>query len=156
MRIRACVACLVLATPLLGGCGNGDANDEARVTAAVEALQRDMAAGRIEAVCTRLAERPRRQIGSVGHGRRPTTCERDVRELVSSTDQAAAAGLGLSLRSGPKPRVVDVAMSQGGEMATATLAIGGETFDVPLVRRGDDWLLADFFGAQAPAPKELQ
>lgn len=155
MRLSATVALLAALASTLTSCGGGESGEEERVVAAIEAMQRDMAAGNVRAVCAALTDRPRRQIGSVGHGRRPTTCERDVRELVLSSG-LSAAGEEAGLRRTAKPDVVAVAIDPGGDRAVATLTLGAGPFRVELARERDRWKLDDFFGAVAPPPKDLR
>lgn len=150
-RLITAVAGLVLI-----GCGSAAPTEEDRVTDAIERLHDEMAAGRIGAVCDGLGWRVRWQIGSIGHGRKPTTCDRDVRELVLSTEQAALAGGGKDLRKTRRPDVVDVAVAPGARTAVATLSLKGEPFEVSLAKRDGEWRLDDFFGAQSPPPKELR
>lgn len=150
------IAALLLAGLALAACGDRAPTDEQRATAVLDDLWSDLAAGRIGAACAALAERPRREIGSVGHGRKPTTCRRDLRDLVLTTQEAAAAGNGSALGRGPRPRVVEVRITGDGRSADAILALNGGRFRAPLVKHGDEWLLADFFGSIAPAPRDLR
>jgi hypothetical protein len=139
----------------LAACGD-DTSEEDGVTEAIAELQQAMAAGRPAAVCDRLAERPRRQIGSIGHGRKPTTCVRDLREMVFNDDRATAAYGGDPLSSGPRPKILEVEVAGDGRVAVATMTLGSGPFEVELVKQDGVWKLADFFGAQAPAVKELR
>ena len=145
----------MVALGLVSSCGGGETEPQ-RATEAVESLQGDMAAGRLEAVCAAMTERVHRQIGSIGHGRRPTTCERDLRDLVEGTHAAAGAGDGESLRRAPRPEVVDVAVGRAGDAAVATLTLGGDPFRVPLAKEDGEWKLDDLLGATGPIPRALE
>lgn len=151
-----CVA-LGLSLAVVSGCGgSGTETERDRVVAAIESVQDAFAAGKYRMACAGLAARPRRQIGSVGHGRKPTTCTRDLQEFQSST-VTSLEGTGRGLRFYPKPDVVDVRVDRTGSRARATLAFDrGADFDVPLVKARGRWRLADFFGVSAPPPQGLR
>ena len=153
-RAAAAIATLVVALTLLS-CGGGE-SEEDRVTAAIESMQDDMAAGRIAAVCAAMTTRPQRQIGSIGHARTPTTCERDVRELVLSTENAALSDDEDGLRSTAKPRVLSVDLDEREDAGVATMTLGADPFRIELVKEGDRWKLDDFLGALAPPPGALR
>jgi hypothetical protein len=135
-------------------CGDSETEQD-RIRAAIERVQGDMAAGRVKAVCSAMTTRPQRQIGSVGHGRKPTTCERDLRELVQSTDTYLGSPT-VGLRRARKPNVLAVDIQPGGRKASATVTLGVDRFDIALAKEDGDWKLDDFFGASAPAPQELR
>jgi hypothetical protein len=135
-------------------CGSSE-TEEDRVVAAIERMQGDMAAGKMRAVCAAMTRTPKRQIGSAGHGRKPTTCERDVRELVLNTEIASGSRRE-GLRRTPRPEVVSVDIGSGGMTAVATMTLGDDPFRIPLTKEDDKWKLDDFFGASAPAPKDLR
>lgn len=137
------------------GCGESE-SEQNRVASAVVGLQQDMRAGRVREVCAGLTETAQRQVGSVGHGRKPTTCVADLREFVVGTETGAAAADFEGLRTARRPEVVDVAISGDGGTAVVTLALGDDPFRLPLVKSAGRWKLDDFFGAAGPAPEELQ
>lgn len=140
------------ATVLAASCGGGETEDD-RVTAAVVKLQDDMAAGRFGAVCAALSARSQRQVGTVGHGRKPTTCRRDLRELVQSSEAYLGTPIP-GLRRTRRPDVVGVEVD--GAKATVSLALGSDPYEMPLVKEAGTWKLADFFGAVGPPTRELR
>jgi hypothetical protein len=137
----------------VAGCGE---SEEDRVRSAIEGLQSDFAARDFAAVCAALAERPKYQIGTVGHGRKPTTCERDLRELVAGLGENP--GLGEDRRPDvaklPKPAVDDVELKD--DRAVASLRLADDLVDVPMVRRGGDWKLDDFWVVTGPVRRDLR
>jgi hypothetical protein len=152
-----CLAALVFVLTVVGASCGGDQTEEDRVVAAVEQLQEDMAAGKLRDVCGALTGRVQRQIGSVGHGREPTVCWRDLEEFENQDRQTAAVEEIEGLRRGPKPDVLEVRIARDGRSAVAKASFGDDSpFPIRLKRERDDWKLDDFFGAQAPAPKELR
>lgn len=156
MAKRTAPLCLIAAVAVaLPSCG-GSTSDEDRVESAIVELQREMTAGRVAGVCAGLTDRPKRQIGSVGHGRKPTTCERDLRELLASTETSTGFDEVPSLRRARRPKVVGVELDPSGNRAVATLSLGGNRYPVPLAKQDGSWKVDDFFGAVAPAPKELR
>lgn len=147
-------AVVILATCAVALAACGGASEEDQVVAAIETMQEDMAAGRVEAVCASMTDKPQRQIGSMGHGRIPTTCARDVRELVVGTE---VAGPTQGLRRTPKPDIVDVHVDERRDRAVAMLKLAAaDAFRVELAKEGGKWKLDDFFGVLAPPPKDLR
>lgn len=147
---------VVSAALALGACGDDDDGDR-HVRAAIEELHDDLGAGRLSAVCARLSDRSKHQIGTVGHGTRPTTCPRDLAALLDGIEEAAAStGGDASLRDARRPSVVDVVLRDGGDAATATMSLGADDYSVAMVRRDGDWKLADFFGVVGPPPRFLR
>lgn len=150
------IAGMLVIVLALTSCGERAETPEDRVRATLEALQDDMRAGRLGEVCTALAAKPRRQIGSVGHRRRPTSCPSDLREFARNT-KAYAGEREVTLGAAAAPEVLAVAVEPGGAAARATLELGdGDPFSVALVREGGRWKLADFFGVLAPPPRVLR
>lgn len=147
-----------LAVPGVVACGEGSETEEDRVTAAVEQLHEDLSAGRIREVCAAMTARPQRQIGSVGHGRKPTSCDADLRELLQGMRASAQAAEdpSMDLSRAQRPEVVDVVFGRGERDATVTLKLDRGEFRVPFAKRDGDWRLADFFGAQGPPPRALR
>lgn len=153
---RASALALALISAALSACGGGgEESEQDRVADAVTQLQDDMRAGRIRAICAALTDTAQRQVGSVGHGRKPTNCEDDMREFVVGTELNSGSDF-TGLRKAKRPDVVEVELAADGRTAVAVLASGGDPFRLPLAKTGDRWKLADFFGAAAPAPKDLR
>jgi hypothetical protein len=120
-------------------------------------LQEDLGAGRLAAVCAALAPKPQLQLGTIGHGRRPTTCVRDLRSFIVGVKTSSAIyGEEVDLRRVARPRVTEVRIASGGARAKATMTLGGDPFDVPLVLRDGSWKVADLFGVVGPPPRALQ
>lgn len=154
-RVAACAAgTLLLTLGLAPGCGGDD--DENRIRATIDRLQDDFAAERVAAVCDALGERPKAQIGSIGHSRQPTTCERDLRGFFGNLDyRSFSKGEPVpDLRRNPKPEVVDVEIS--GDSATAHLSLQGKPLDAPFVKEGGEWKLADFWIVTGPVRRDLR
>ena len=151
----AIVAIPVLALGFaVGGCGEEE-TEEDRVVAAVEQLQEDLADGDFRAVCEGMTERPKRQIGSIGHRRKPTECRFDLSDYVRQMKESGAVyGRDEDLRRARRPQVTDVNVR--GDRAVATMTLRGEPFRVPLAKREAAWKLDDFFGAIGPPPRPLR
>jgi hypothetical protein len=150
------ICCLAASLP--GACGSETETEEDRVGAAIEDAHEALAEGRLTDVCAAMTERPKRQIGSVGHARTPTSCERDLRDFLKGLrDAAEASGEVNDLTRAPRPRVKAVRLGRDGKSATAILVVpGGTPYDVPLVKQDANWKLDDFFGASGPPPRAFQ
>jgi hypothetical protein len=156
VRVRAGMGAMFSVIAFTTASCGGHETEHDRVSATVDHLQEDMAAGRYEAVCSAIATRPRRQIGSVGHGRKPTTCVHDLREFVQGTETPSGSRES-GLRRTRKPDIVAVRIDPDDHKATVTLSLGrGDPFRIPLVKEHGDWKLNDFFGVEAPPPKALR
>lgn len=159
MRSTAAVVAAVAVAVMLGACGeDGDGETERdRIAAVVEQMHEDLSAGKVAEVCAAMARRPRVQLGSVGHNRRPTTCVADLREFVKGTEQAVGLGGEPNpLHTTERPRILDVAIQRGGRVAMVTMSLGADPYAVPFVKEGEQWKVDDFFGATGPTPKGLQ
>lgn len=152
------VAVAVACAASLVSCGGDSQTEEGRVRAAVEALHEDLAAARLAEVCAAMTRRPQRQIGSVGHDRKPTGCGRDLRALLQSTRSATRASDGAvsDLSRAERPEIMDVDLDGAGRLATVTMALGGGEYSVPFVKQDGEWRLDDFFGADGPPPEALR
>jgi len=149
----------VLAAGLFGlhlvACGGSADSEEARVAAVIAKLQEDLAEGRISAVCAAISDRSKRQVGSVGHQRKPTTCRADLGDLVRasrSLQGSTIKGLGETAA----PDVLGIAIPPDGGTASVTMTLGERPFRVPFVREKGSWKLDDFFGATARPPADLR
>ena len=142
----------------IGACGDGPDGDDARqAAAAIRQLHKDIVAERFSAACDGMTDNPAREIGSIGHGRQPTTCVRDLKDFVYQNESNAGVYGMPSLLSGPEPNVTDVRVASDGRTAVARARLdGGDPYPIRLAKEDDDWKVDDFFGAQAPAPKELR
>jgi hypothetical protein len=146
---------LVATLAVTGGCGGGQSAEE-RASADVVTLQSALARQDLREVCRRLSRRAQTQIGTVGH-KQPTTCPADLRLFLDGLRQTAPLdAVGSDIARAPRPRVARVAIRDGGDTATATLALDGVEFDVPLVNQDDVWKLDDFFGALGPPAPGLR
>lgn len=151
MLAAGCLWVALVVASALAGCSGQ--NDEEQVADAVQAMQDHMAAGDFDAVCAAMTARPKRQIGTIGHGRRPTTCPRDVREMVLTAELQAP---GDGLRDSKRPAIRSVRVDPSGERALAVLTVDGGAFHVELAKEDGEWKLDDFFGAVAPPLPDLR
>lgn len=149
---RWSIVVAALAATFVVGCGENDAE---RVAAKIEALQTDLAAGDVAAVCANLAARPQRQIGSVGHDRRPTTCERDLRAFVKQlrTGAELTGAEPFDPRRLRRPQLVRVDVD--GDRALARMRLDGQPLDVPFVEEEGRWKLDDLFVVTGPVKPYL-
>jgi hypothetical protein len=152
----AMVAAGVLAL-VAGACGGGsERTDAEQIDEAMATLQEDLADGNVEGVCAALGPKPRYQLGTIGHDRRPTTCERDLRDYVAGIEQAALISQRPvpRLGAGPHPAVVRVEVS--GNRATAVTTLEGDRLDIPFVREDGAWKLGDLFVVTGPVRRDLR
>lgn len=144
----ACLACSFAA------CGGTDDADE--IAKVMSALQDDLAERDVEAVCAALGPKPRYQLGTIGHDRKPTTCERDLRDYVAGMEKAAllANRPMPNLRRTPRPRVARVEVD--GDRAVAVTRLTGDRLDIPFVKDDGDWKLGDLFVVTGPVRRDLR
>lgn len=153
MRLASCMAAALIA--LGAGACDGD-GDEERISALIGDLQKDFASERVDEVCAALSDRPKIQLGTIGHETRPTTCERDLRKFLGGLDYAAfSTGEPVpNLRRNPKPEVIDIEVS--GERATAHLSLEGKPLEAPFVKDNDEWKLDDLWIVTGPVRRDLR
>jgi hypothetical protein len=152
-RLASCAAVALVA---LGAPACGGESDAEQISALIGNLQEDFAAERVGAVCAALGERPKIQIGTIGHETRPTTCERDLRKLLGGIDYTAfSRGEPVpDLRRNPKPEVVEVEVS--GDSAMAHLSLEGKPLEAPFVKEDGEWKLDDFWIVTGPVRRDLR